>query len=147
ADYDRRRDMALDDQVDSAKMIAVLVDTMFDDAIDLGQALASDPEVHSLDAALADPHLQRIARYYPQYQALSVLNANGDDVGTSVPYAPSETRGKYPLNAYIRRALATGQPVVSDAFQSVRWPGKILTFITVPVMANGNAVGTVHLVF
>lgn len=110
--YEQQREKALDGQVRTAETVAALIDTVFEDSIDLGRALANDPILRSMDQSLADPHLQRLAASYPQYLSLGVFNAQGESVGESLAYAPGEPRINVGDFWYFRRAMATGQPVV-----------------------------------
>ena len=146
-DLERRRGLVLDHQLRSAQLVAALVDSVFDDAIDLGWALAQDPVVRSLDPALIDAHLQQLAPHYPQYQVLGASDALGNIVGSSVPYPPGEQRTSIEQLTYFQQTMASGQPVVSEVYQSVRWPGKPLTVIAVPILADGRSFGTVLVVF
>ena len=83
ASYDRRREIVLESLLQTARGAAALVDATFDEAITLGQAVAGEPEIRSLDPALLTPRLRRLGSGYDQYQTFFVFDAAGELVGVS----------------------------------------------------------------
>ncbi|MBI2953983.1 MAG: sensor histidine kinase [Chloroflexi bacterium] len=117
---ERRVEALLDDQMQTAQAIAALVDASFDEAFALAWALTDDPLVHTFDPSQVDPHLQRLAPYYPQYEAISIINAEGDNVGSSLPFEEPQRLRIATDRPYFQQAMATGEPVISEVVISRR---------------------------
>lgn len=120
-DNERRTHTVLDDQMQTAQAIALLVDASFDEAFALAWALTYDPIVQSLDPSQIDPHLEQVASRYPQYESVGVQNRAGDNVGISVPFPPGASRERVAVDRpYFQQVMASGEPVVSGLLISRR---------------------------
>ncbi|MBI4493943.1 MAG: sensor histidine kinase [Chloroflexi bacterium] len=108
----RQRAAVLDDLTRTSQTVAVLADASFDDALALAQLLASDPVIQTLDPAVVDPKLQRVARSYSQVSNVVVVDAAGDEVGAAI-----RQPGASPVNVadrpYFQQVMATGAPAIS----------------------------------
>ncbi len=118
---ERRVEAVLDDQMQTAQAIAALVDASFDQAFALAWALSDEPLVQTLDPARLDPRLAPLAPHFPQFEAISVLDRDGDNVGSSLPFpAGSQRLGLAADRPYFEKVMDTGQPVVSEVLISRR---------------------------
>lgn len=131
ASYARRQEIVLESLLQTARGAAALVDATFDEAITLGQAIAGEPEVQSLDRARLSARLRRLGSGYDQYQTFYVFNASGTLVGVSdedVP--PSLNVADRP---YFQDVLTTGR---SKSFDLVlgRRTGEVTTGVAVPIL-------------
>jgi signal transduction histidine kinase len=140
----RRREVVLDALGQTAQAAAVLADATVDEAISAGAALASSPAVQSLDPARVAPELARLVAAYPQYDDLSVVDGSGDLVAET---APTGARRNVADRPFVRRALATGQPAVTDVVVSRR-TGAPAAGVVVPIPGpDGRARGVVGVSF
>lgn len=136
ASYDRRREIVLESLLQIARGAAALVDATFDEAITLGQAVAGEPGIRSLDPELLTPRLRLLGSGYDQYETFFVFNAAGDLVGVSDADAP------LPMNVadrpYFQHVVQTGQ---STSFELVlgRRGGEATTGVAVPIFGDATA--------
>ena len=96
ASYERRREIVLDGMVQTAQAVAVAIDVSFDEAIAVGRAIASDPEVQSLDPTRTVPRLRHLAPLYPEYNNISVFDPAGNLRGESAEAPPAGPRQERP---------------------------------------------------
>lgn len=136
ASYDRRREIVLESLLQTARGAAALVDATFDEAITLGQAVAGDPAIQSLDPARITPRLRRLGSGYDQYQTFFVFDSSGNLVGVSDEDQPT------PVNvsdrSYFQYVVQTGQ---STSFELVlgRRGGELTTGVAVPIFGDADA--------
>jgi PAS domain S-box-containing protein len=144
--HERRREAALDLRVRTAVVVGAIVDRFFDGAIEDARAIASDPIVRSLDLARLDDRLAQLATVHPHYLVLSVFDASGENVGSSLPYAAGEPRTRLDPGVVPRMATGAGLEV-RPVFQGTRQGGKPLVSVRVPVLDdNGALTGVVSLI-
>lgn len=135
----RRREVVLDGLGQTAKAAAVLADTTIDEAISAGAALASSPDIQSLDPVRAAPELARLAAVYPQYDNLSVTDRAGDLIAESAPSAPRRNIADRP---FFQRVLRTGEPTVTEVVLSRR-TGVPAAGVAVPIAGPDGSVRAV----
>ncbi|MGE3271115.1 MAG: ATP-binding protein [Chloroflexota bacterium] len=136
ASYDRRREIVQESLLQTARGAAALVDATFDEAITLGQAVAGDPDIQTLDPDRVGPRLRRLGSGYDQYQTFFVFNRTGELIGVSghgvtTPVSVAD-------RAYFRRAIDTGQ---STSFELLlgRQDGTVSTGVAVPIFNDADA--------
>jgi signal transduction histidine kinase len=146
ASYERRREIVLDTMAQTAEAVALATDVSFDEAIAVGRALASDPEVQSLDSARTVPRLRHLAPLYPEYDNISVFDLAGNLRGESAATQPGVPRS-IADRAFFQRALADGEPTTIEVLVSRR-SGEPATGVVVPFFdAEGEPLGLVALSF
>ncbi|MCL5960393.1 MAG: PAS domain-containing protein [Chloroflexi bacterium] len=141
---EQRVETILDNQMQTAQAVAALVDANFDEAFALAWALTNDPLVYTLDPSRLDPHLERLAPYYPQYETISIVNTEGDNVGSSLPFTPDVQRLRIATDRpYFQQLMATGEPVISPVLVSRR-TFRPTIIVVVPLRAEqGKTIGAV----
>ena len=136
ASYDRRREIVLESLLQTARGAAALVDATFDEAITLGQAIAGEPPIQSLDPARMTPRLRFLGSGYDQYETFFVFDRSGSLVGVSDEDQPS------PVNisdrSYFRYVVETGQPTSFDLVLGRR-AGEVTTGVAVPIFGDADA--------
>ncbi|MGH2461810.1 MAG: cache domain-containing protein, partial [Chloroflexota bacterium] len=83
----RRSDVLSADRT-TADTVASLVDASIDDAVAVGQALATSPLVQPLNPRVIDSRLERLGPAYLQFDNIMVVNARGESIGDSNPGIP-----------------------------------------------------------
>lgn len=133
ASYDRRREIVLESLLQTARGAAALVDATFDEAITLGQAVAGDPAIRSLDPRQISPRLQRLGSGYDQYESFFVFDASGALVGDSEVDAPASlTIADRP---YFQHVIRTGAPTSFELLLGRR-TGGATTGVAVPIVGD-----------
>mgnify|MGYP005843073991 CR=1 FL=1 len=141
--YEGRTSTTLDTQLQTAQAVTAMVDASFDEAFAIAWALANDPVVRTLDPTQVDPHLQRLAPYYPQYESIAVHDRTGNNAGDMRPWPPGVSRAQIGDRPYFRQVMATGEAVISPVLISRRTSAPAI-IAAVPVRDDeGNTVGTV----
>ncbi len=87
-DFGRVQETVTQGQARTAQTLGALMDSTFDQAIAVGEALTIDPFIRnfsSTTSSLLDPYLARYLPNYPQYQDINVWDATGQNVGSSSP--------------------------------------------------------------
>ncbi len=134
AEYSRRREGVLDALAQTAQAVAVPVDDAFENAIAVATALAQDPEIRSLNSGLVQQYLRELSGFYPQYDNISIWDANGDLVGSITPPVGPTNIADRP---YFQRLMATGQPQVSELVVG-RILGRPIVVVLVPIGEVGE---------
>lgn len=136
ASYDRRREIVLESLLQTARGAAALVDATFDEAITLGQAVAGELAIQSLDPARLTPRLRRLGSGYDQYQTFFVFDSSGKLVGVSDEDQP--TAVNISDRSYFQYVVQTGQ---STSFELVlgRRGGELTTGVAVPIFGDADA--------
>ena len=140
--------IVLDAQVHTAEAVAIMVDSIFNEATAVGQALAIDPTVRAFSSSnpsILDPYLARFTSIYPQYVNINVWDAEGRNAGASTPPLPGEARSTITDRDHFQQAMATGRPAISGLIVS-RIGGKPTMAIAVPVKGpTGHTLGVITL--
>ncbi len=138
----RRQSVLAADQT-TAETVASLADASIDDAVAVGQALATAPSTKTLDPAVIDPRLRPLAQEYLQFQNIAVVNAHGDSVGEMVPYPPGQPRINVADRPYFRQTMASNTVQVSPILIGRRL-GRPTAIVSVPIQgASGIPIGAV----
>lgn len=124
----------------TAETVASLVDASIDEAVAVGQALATSPSVQSLDARTIDPRLERLAPEYLQFDNIMVVNARGQSVGDSLPGTPHISVADRP---YFRTTMEFNAVQVSPILIGRRVE-QSTAVVSVPIRgSNGRPIGAV----
>jgi PAS domain S-box-containing protein len=145
----RERDRAdtLSSLAQVSQAVAVIADDLFDEGIALGQVIATDPAVTSLDPDRFGPRLRQIAASAPYLANIVVLDANGTGRGWTasdpLPSPPPNVASR----PFFTRVAASRQPttmrVVNDEREAVHGDG-----VAVPMLGtDGTLRGVVAVVF
>ena len=136
ASYERRREIVQESLLQTARGAAALLDATFDEAITLGQAVAGEPAIQSLDPVLLTPRLRQLGSGYDQYQTFFVFDAAGDLIGVSDEDVPASLN--IADRRYFQSVMATGQ---STSFELVlgRRAGEVTTGVAVPIFDDDDA--------
>jgi C4-dicarboxylate-specific signal transduction histidine kinase len=138
--YDRRREIVLESLLQIARGAAALVDATFDEAIILGQAIASDPAIQSLDPALVTPRLRRLGTSYDQYETFFVFDGAGELRGVSDADVPTSLN--IADRPYFQQVMQTGQ-AASFGLVVGRRTGAVSTGVAVPIYRDQGTGGPV----
>jgi signal transduction histidine kinase/HAMP domain-containing protein len=145
ASYDRRQEIVLESLLQTARGAASLVDATFDEAITLGQAVAGDPAIRSLDPGRMAPRLQRLGSGYDQYESFFVFDTAGALI------ADSEVAEAMSLNIadrpYFQHVIRTGTPTSFELILGRR-TGDVSTGVAVPIVGEASTtVGVLVIAF
>ena len=148
-DQARRQDAVLNSQRQVAVAVANLVDESFDDDISLGQAVAEDSVMQSMDPKLLDPYLQGLVRRTSFPGSISVYNAQGINRGWGDPTQPATPRltvAELPdYQPYFDRTLRDNAPTISEVLLLQR-PRTVGFIVSVPIRnPQGQPIGVVAL--
>jgi signal transduction histidine kinase len=131
----------LEDQSLTADAVAIHVETVFENATGLAWAVASIPQVRTLDPALLDPLLKQIAILNPTYDALSVFDAKGNHRGFGHATLPPRPRINIADQPLFQAVMATNAPALSGVIHLPRLgvPGIV---VGVPIRGErGHGIG------
>jgi signal transduction histidine kinase len=131
----------MEDQSLTADAVAIQVETVIENATGLAWAVASMPLVGTLDPALLDPRLKRIASLNPTFDAISVFDAQGNHRGFGHATLPAQPRVNIAEQPLFRAVMATNAPALSGVIHLPRLgvPG---IAVGVPIRdANGKGIG------
>ena len=148
-DQARRERAVLNSQLQVAVAVANLVDESFDDDISLGQAVAEDSLMQSMDPNLLDPYLQGLVRRTNFSGNISVYNAQGINRGWGDPTQPATPRltvGEMPYyQPYFDLTLRDNVPTISEVLL-LRRPLTVGFIVSVPIRnPQGQPIGVVVL--
>ncbi len=144
-DYEIVERLSLDEQLRTAQAVGAMVDATFDQGVAVGRALAVDPVVQTLDPGQVASYLDRYRSLYPQYESVNVWDAEGRLIGSSAPLPPGESRPVIADREHFRRAMATGEPALSEVILA-RTTGQPAVAVVVPIKDRpGAAVGAISL--
>ncbi|MBI2954868.1 MAG: MEKHLA domain-containing protein, partial [Chloroflexi bacterium] len=131
-----------EDQMRTSEAIAVLTDASIDDALSIAWSMSNDPIIRTKDYRQIDPYLEKLAPSLPQYEDVSVLDSDGNNVGSMVLHlAPPDTRPRNADRPYFQALKSTSQPVVSKVVIS-RVTGNPTAAVVVPMFdESGNFEG------
>ena len=135
-DHRLRRQQLLTAQLDTARAVSALVDTIFGEAAGVAEVVAAAPAVQPMSPRLAEGYFERIASIYPQFDAVVLFDAEGRMVVSSKPPLAVE-EVDISDRPYFRRLLATGEPVLSD-FVISRLTGRPIVVAAAPVEGPGG---------
>lgn len=108
AAYDSQKDLILADGVRLAQIVSVLVDDSFDEGLRISRSYATDPVIVGFDRERTNDHLARLAHLYPDYDSISVFDAQGNLVGSAVRTEPINVADRQ----YFQDAMATRRRTV-----------------------------------
>lgn len=138
----RRADIVSADRT-TANTVASLVDASIDDAVAVGQAVATAPSTQTFDTRTLDPRLQSLRAEYLQFLNITVVNARGESVGEMVPYAPGQPRISVADRPYFRQTMEFNTVQVSPILIG-RHPSRPTSIVSVPIRnAAGRPIGAV----
>jgi len=138
----RRADVVAGDRT-TAETVASLVDASIDDAVAVGQALATTPSTLTFDPRVLDPRLQALRPIYLQFVNVGIVNAQGQSVGEMLPYEPDRPRVNVADRPYFQRTMEFNSVQVSPIVIGRRVP-RPTAVVSVPVDdASGRPVGAV----
>lgn len=124
----------------TAETVASLVDASIDDAVAVGQALATSPSVQSLRPEEIDPRLERLAPEYLQFDNITVVNARGQSIGDMAPGPPNINVADRP---YFRNTMEFNAVQISPIVIGRRVERPIAV-VSVPIRdQSGRPVGAV----
>lgn len=132
ADYLRRVNTILTDQLQTCQAVAALVDANFDEGLALARSLSVDPEIQSLDPTTIDPYLRRQQSLFPQYVSLAVFDAAGHNVGYSVSPPSADGRPSIADRPFFQRAMSENREQVSGVIMG-RLSGRPTVVMVYPV--------------
>lgn len=142
ANVKSQESVILDGQLLTAEAIAAQLETVFDDAIGLGWAVASLPVVRTMDPVRLDPLLKGITAVNPQYESVSVYDSHGRNRGYGNVSLSPEPRLSIADRAYFRAVMATNTPAVSNVLSLRRPKGMQGIIVAVPIRdGQGKAIG------
>jgi PAS domain S-box-containing protein len=135
---ERDRDDTLSSLTQVSQAVAVIADDLFDEGITLGQALATDPAITSLDPALFVPRLRQIEAGAPSLANVVVIDAGGDILGWAetdpLPVPPPNVASR----PFFQRVAASQRPttmrMVNSAEEVVLGVG-----VAVPILDGDGA--------
>jgi len=137
----------LEDELRESRVLGSMLDTTFEGGVTLGQALAIDPVVQTLDASVLDSYLARYRPTYRQYESVDVWDTGGRCVGTSVALPPNLPRPTISSDEFFQRVMATGEPVISSVIVAPT-TGRPAIGVLVPVKdPAGQTLGAVSVFF
>lgn len=145
----RERDLSdsLGKLVQTTEAVAVIADDLFDEALAVGRAVATDPQVRTLDPAQFVPRLQMLHAQLPRYTNIIVMDAGGMILGWSAPAPLPEPAPILDARPFFQRAVTTQQPSVIRVVES-HAPAEPGSGVAVPIMApDGGLLGIVAITF
>lgn len=138
-----RRESVLTADRTTADTVANLVDATVDDAVAVGQAIATAPSTATFNPQIIDARLMPLAQEYLQFQNIVVVNERGDSVGEMVPYPPDQPRVNVADRPYFRQTMAFNSVQVSPILIGRRL-GRPTAIISVPIRDRaGRPIGAV----
>ncbi|HEX5415909.1 MAG TPA: PDC sensor domain-containing protein, partial [Chloroflexota bacterium] len=148
-DQARRENAVLASQLQTARAVANLVDKNFDDNIVLGQVVAEDSVMQSMDPARLDPYLQNLVQRTNYQGNISVYDARGVNRGWGDPTEPATPRltvAEMPYyQPYFDQTLRSNTATISEVFL-LRRPPVVGFVVSVPIRnAQGQPIGAVAL--
>lgn len=142
---ERDRDDALGNLTQTSEAVAVIADTVFDEGITLGQAIATDPTVQSLDPARFVPRLREINALAPHYTNIIVADASGTVLGWSAPEPPPPT--SVADRPFFAQVTGSRQPTTIPVVDG-QGSWTLGTGVAVPLAStDGSVVGLVAITF
>jgi HAMP domain-containing protein len=138
---DRDRDDTLSNLTQTAEAVGVIADDLFDEGITLGQAIATDPAILSLDPARFAPRLREIHARVPQYTNIMVVDGAGTILGWTAPDPLPAPPPSVAERRFFARVVDTGRPTTIRVTGEIG-PHPIETGVAVPITAaDGSLLG------
>lgn len=143
ADARRNEEAVLEGQLRTARAVGTMVEAIFEQGVAIGQTIAIDPTIQTLDPSRVDPFLARYLPLYPKFDALAVYDASGQNVGASRTLPSTEPRPNISDRDYFQRAMSTGEASISGVIVG-RVTGRRTAVAGVPFQdATGQTLGIV----
>lgn len=139
---ERDRDDALGNLTQTVEAVAVIADTVFDEGITLGEAIATDPAVQTLDPIRFLPRLREISARAPHNTNIVVVDSKGAILGWTAP-EPLPAHASVADRPFIARVTSTGQATTVHVVND-NGPYAFGTGVAVPIVStDGVLVGVV----
>jgi PAS domain S-box-containing protein len=145
AELRQTQESILEAQAMTARAVATRAAEHFDGAIGFAWAVAQDPLLQSLDPAVLDPHLRKMAERSPLYDSIAVYDATGANRGWGDRNLPAEPRVSIRERRYFQQVMAANTPVISEVVE-LRRPARTGLVASVPIRSpEGRPIGVVNI--